>query len=62
MEIAIVKEIAAHGRETRPILLPREVKRQADEGHHIFVEKGLGAIIFYSVCCMLNKILSMCAC
>ncbi len=46
MEIAIVKEIAAHGRETRPILLPREVKRLADEGHHVFVEKGLGARIF----------------
>jgi len=46
MEIAIVKEIAAHGKETRPILLPHEVKRLADEGHRLFVEKGLGARIY----------------
>lgn len=46
MEIAIVKEIAAHGKETRPILLPHEVKRLVDEGHHVFVEKGLGAKIY----------------
>ena len=46
MEIAIVKEIAAHGKETRAILLPREVKRLADEGHRVFTEKDLGAKIF----------------
>lgn len=46
MEIAIVKEIAAHGRETRPIVLPREVKRLVEEGHSVFVEKGLGARIY----------------
>ncbi|MBN3039369.1 MAG: hypothetical protein JW869_08150 [Candidatus Omnitrophica bacterium] len=46
MEIAIVKEIAAHGKETRPILLPREVKRLAEEGHRVFVEKGLGKRIY----------------
>jgi len=46
MEIAIVKEIAAHGKETRAILLPREVKRLADEGHHVFAEKGLGMKIY----------------
>ena len=46
MEIAIVKEIAAHGKETRPILLPREVKRLTDEGHRVFVEKGLGEKIY----------------
>lgn len=48
MEIAIVKEIAAHGKETRAILLPREVRRLVDEGHHVFVEKGLGVKIFIS--------------
>jgi len=46
MEIAIVKEIAARGKEIRPILLPREVKRLVDERHRVFVEKGLGAKIF----------------
>ncbi len=46
MEIAIVKEIAAHGKEIRPILLPREVGRLADEGHRVFVEKGLGKGVF----------------
>ncbi|MBU3934149.1 MAG: hypothetical protein KKH11_05740 [Candidatus Omnitrophica bacterium] len=46
MEIAIVKEIAAGGREIRPILLPREVKRLVEEGHGVFVEKGLGARIY----------------
>ncbi|MCQ9208132.1 MAG: hypothetical protein NG712_02005 [Omnitrophica bacterium] len=46
MEISIIKEIAAHGREIRPILLPHEVKRLAEEGHQVFVEKGLGARIF----------------
>jgi len=46
MDIAIVKEIAAGGKEIRPILLPREVKRLVDEGHRCFVEKGLGARIF----------------
>ncbi len=39
MEIAIIKEIAAHGKEIRPILLPREVKRLVDEGHRVFTEK-----------------------
>jgi len=33
MEIAIVKEITAHGKETRPILLPREVRRLVDENY-----------------------------
>jgi len=42
MDIAIVKEIAAHGKEVRPILMPREVRRVSEEGHHVFVEKGLG--------------------
>lgn len=46
MEIAIVKEMAAHGKETRAILLPREVRRLVDERHHVFVEKGLGVKIF----------------
>ena len=46
MEIAIVKEIAAHGKEARPILLPHEVKRLVDEGHHIFLERGLGEKIY----------------
>lgn len=46
MELAIVKEIAAHGKETRPVLLPREVKRIVDEGHHVFAEKGLGTKIY----------------
>lgn len=46
MDIAIVKEIAAHGKEMRPILLPREVRRLAEEGHHVFVERGLGEKIF----------------
>ena len=45
MEIAIVKEIAAHGKEPRAILLPREVKRLAEEGHRVFVEKDLGVKI-----------------
>ncbi len=48
MELAIVKEIAAHGKEVRPILLPREVKRLVEERHHVFVEKGLGAGIYIS--------------
>ncbi|MFC1631691.1 hypothetical protein ACFL2I_03960 [Candidatus Omnitrophota bacterium] len=48
MEIAIVREIAAHGRETRAVLLPREVKRLADEGHHVFAEKKLGEKIHIS--------------
>lgn len=46
MEIAVVKEIAARGRETRAILLPREVKRLIEQGHDVFVEKGLGARIY----------------
>ncbi|MBN2097476.1 MAG: hypothetical protein JW714_03230 [Candidatus Omnitrophica bacterium] len=46
MEIAIVKEIAAHGKELRPIFLPREVKRLVEEKQHIFIEKGLGAGIY----------------
>ncbi len=46
MEISIVREIVAHGRETRPILLPREVKRLTEEGHHVFAERGLGARIY----------------
>lgn len=46
MEIAIVKEIAAHGREPRAMLLPREVKRLVDEGRRVFTEKELGEKIF----------------
>jgi alanine dehydrogenase len=46
MEIAIIKEIAAAGRETRAILLPREVKRLTDEGHRVFAEKGIGERIY----------------
>ena len=46
MEIAIVKEIAAHGKEIRPILLPHQVRRLVDEGHHVFVEKGLGTGVY----------------
>ena len=46
MEIAVVKEIAAHGKEIRPILLPREVRRLVEERHHVFAEKGLGAGIY----------------
>jgi alanine dehydrogenase len=48
MEIAIIKEIAAAGRETRTILLPREVKRLTDEGHRVFAEKGVGERIYIS--------------
>ena len=46
MEIAIVKEIGAHGKEVRPILFPREIRRVVEEGHHVFTEKGLGEGIF----------------
>lgn len=46
MELAIIKEIAAHGKELRPILLPREVRRLSEEGHRVFVEKALGERIY----------------
>lgn len=46
MEIAVVKEIAAGGKETRAILLPGEVKRLIEEGHHVFIERGLGTRIY----------------
>jgi alanine dehydrogenase len=42
MHIGIAKEISANGKETRAILLPREVKRIAEEGHRVLAEKGLG--------------------
>ena len=46
MKIGIAKEIGAGGKEHRAILLPREVKRLVEAGHHVYVEKGLGARIY----------------
>jgi N5-(carboxyethyl)ornithine synthase len=45
MDIGIAKEISARGRETRAILLPREVKRITEEGYKVFTERGLGTRI-----------------
>ena len=42
MNIGIAKEISASGKETRAILLPREVKRLIEEKHRVVAEKGLG--------------------
>jgi len=42
MNIGIAREVAARGKETRAILLPREVKRLVEERHKVLVEKGLG--------------------
>lgn len=46
MNIGIAREIAAGGKEVRAILLPREVKRLSEEGHHVLVEKGLAKRIY----------------
>ncbi len=45
MNIGIAKEVSASGKETRAILLPREVKRLIEEKHRVITEKGLGARI-----------------
>lgn len=42
MNIGIPKEISAHGKEVRVILMPREVKRLIDSGHKVLAERGLG--------------------
>jgi alanine dehydrogenase len=42
MNIGIAREVTAQGKEIRAILLPREVKRIAEEHHKVFAEKGLG--------------------
>lgn len=42
MNIGIAKEVSAGNRETRAILLPREVKRLTEERHRVIAEKGLG--------------------
>ncbi|HDZ76935.1 MAG TPA: hypothetical protein ENH41_02480 [Candidatus Omnitrophica bacterium] len=42
MQIGIPKEISAHGKEVRVILLPREVKRIVEAKHIVLAEKGLG--------------------
>lgn len=42
MNIGIVREISARGKEIRAILLPREVKRIVEAGHKVIIEKGLG--------------------
>lgn len=48
MKIGIAKEIAAKGLEKRAILLPEEVKKLVEKGHHVFVEKGLGEGLYIS--------------
>jgi len=40
--IGIPKEISAHGKEIRAILLPREVKRLVEERQNVLIEKDLG--------------------
>ncbi len=42
MYIGIPKEISAHGKEIRAILLPREVKRLVEERQNVLIEKDLG--------------------
>ena len=42
MNIGIAKEVSANGKETRAILLPREIKRLIEERHRVIAEKGLG--------------------
>jgi len=42
MNIGIPKEISARGKETRAILLPREVRRVTESNHKVVAEKALG--------------------
>ena len=42
MYIGVPKEISAHGKEIRAILLPREVKRLVEERQNVLVERDLG--------------------
>ena len=46
MNIGIAKEISAGALERRAILLPKEVNKLIEAGHHVFVERGLGGGIY----------------
>jgi len=48
MNIGIAKEIGARDLEHRAILLPKEVNKLIEAGHHVFVERGLGEGIYKS--------------
>ena len=46
MQIGLVKETAASGREVRVALLPPQIRKITKEGHAVFVQKGAGERIF----------------
>ncbi len=46
MNIGIARETGAGALERRAILLPREVSKLVEAGHHVFAEKGLGKGIY----------------
>ncbi|MCK5013591.1 MAG: hypothetical protein KAS66_07210 [Candidatus Omnitrophica bacterium] len=46
MHIGIPKENGTTNLERRAILLPKEVSKLVEAGHHVFVEKGLGKGIY----------------
>ena len=50
MNIGIAKEIGAQALEHRVILLPKEVNKLIEAGHHVFAEKSLGKGVYVKDC------------